>query len=161
MLDVPTWYALSQQWPWFAGAAGVLLVAVGLFISLKPNSKRQCEPAATDPESGWTLTGRIDFADGRSVGELVLQTEESRSTLGLTGLEHREIRWRKATVEEAKTVLKSYNAQRNVTMIPTFAFSRTRTAGDVHSEWLGNDSKEAANTDDISDVTLIPQDTQR
>lgn len=39
------------------------------------------------------------------------------------GVEHREIRWRKATLDEAKTVLVSYHAQRNLTMTANFIVS--------------------------------------
>ena len=43
------------------------------------------------------------------------------------GVEHREIRWRKATLDEAKTVLVSYHAQRNLTMTANFVVSSPTT----------------------------------
>jgi hypothetical protein len=90
------------------------VVAVGLFIAIKPTSKGQSEitDAAVD-EMGWVLTGRIDFSDCNANGRLMLEVEETRSAIGSTGVEHREIRWRSATVDEAKMVLESYNALRN------------------------------------------------
>jgi len=49
--------------------------------------------------------------------------EETRSAIGSLGVEHREIRWRSATVDEAKMVLESYNALRNLAMTATFTVS--------------------------------------
>jgi hypothetical protein len=82
MSDIPTWNAILQQWPWFAAAAGVFVVAVGLLVALKPKSTRRSETAGIAPDTAkWTLTERIDFTDDRAAGELVLQVEESRSTI--------------------------------------------------------------------------------
>jgi hypothetical protein len=39
------------------------------------------------------------------------------------GVEHREIRWRKATLDEAKTVIVGYHAQRNLAMTANFIVS--------------------------------------
>jgi hypothetical protein len=96
MFDDLTWEAILQAWPWFGAAAAVFVVAVGLFIALaKP--KRQIEAAAdADDRMGWTLTGRIDLADPRSVGTLVLEVEETRISVSPSGVEHREIRWSNA-----------------------------------------------------------------
>jgi hypothetical protein len=160
MSDIPTWNAILQQWLWFAAAAAVFVVAVGLLMVLKPNSKRQPETVGIDPDrAGWSLTQRIDFTDDRAAGELVLQVEESRSIVGSTGLEHREIRWRKATVEEAKSNLRSYNAQHNLAMTATFAVSGPERGGRGQGERL-MDERDATNTQDMSNATLIPHDTQ-
>jgi len=67
MFDDLTWDAILQAWPWFGAAAVVFVVAAGLFISLKPKSKRQPETAADDAGIEWTLTRRIDFTDPQSV----------------------------------------------------------------------------------------------
>jgi hypothetical protein len=86
-----------RAWPWFGAAAVVFAVAVGLFIALKPKPKRQPEKAAdTADEMEWMLTGRIDLADPELAGAFVLEVEESRISTGPTGVEHREIRWRRA-----------------------------------------------------------------
>jgi hypothetical protein len=76
-------------------------------------------------QNGWTPTGRIDFVDPQSIGDFVLQVEETRIVDSLGGVEHREIRWRKATLDEAKTVLISYHAQRNLSMRRTSSSSST------------------------------------
>ena len=79
MFDDVTWDAILQAWPWFAAAATVFVVAVGLFIALKPKPKRQLETAADAADNmEWTLTRRIDLADPQSVGALVLEVEEAR-----------------------------------------------------------------------------------
>ena len=39
------------------------------------------------------------------------------------GVEHREIRWRKATLDEAKAVVVAYHAQRNLAMTANFIVS--------------------------------------
>ena len=89
MFDDLTWDAILQAWPWFGAAAVVFIVAVGLFIALKPKPKRQAETAAEAAEKmGWTLTGRIDFADPQSVGALVLEVEETRISRSPSGVEH-------------------------------------------------------------------------
>ena len=98
MFDDLTWEAILQAWPWFGAAAVVFVGAVGLFIALRPKPKRQTEAAADAADRmGWTLTGRIDLADPRSVGALVLEVEETRISVSPSGVEHREIRWRRAT----------------------------------------------------------------
>ena len=55
-----TWEAIFEQWPWFAAAAGVLVVVIGLLIQLRPKSKRQpntASQAAIDSKE-WGLTGQ-------------------------------------------------------------------------------------------------------
>src|SRR5437763_1759753 len=117
MFDELTWDALLQAWPWFAASATIFVVAVGLYIALKPKPKRQPDAAADAADSmKWTLTRRIDLTDPQLAGAFVLQVEESRISLSPTGVEHREIRWRRATLPEAKMVLKSYHAQQNLAM---------------------------------------------
>ena len=106
---------MSQAWPWFGSAAGVFVVAVGLFVALKPKPKRFLETAADAADKmGWTRTGRIDLADPQSVGALVLEVEETQISMSPTGVEHREIRWRRATLPEAKMVLEASTESRDV-----------------------------------------------
>jgi hypothetical protein len=124
MFDHLTWDAILRAWPWFGAAVAVFVVAVGLFIALKPKPKRLPETVAhAADEKDWILTRRIDFADPQSVGSFVLEVEESRISTSSTGVEHREIHWRRATLPEAKTVLESYHAQQNLAMSPSFTAS--------------------------------------
>ena len=77
MFDELTWDAILQAWPWFAAAALVFVVAVGLFIAVKPKHKRQPDTTADAADKmEWTLTRRIDLADPESVGTFVVEVEE-------------------------------------------------------------------------------------
>jgi hypothetical protein len=154
-----TWEAIGEQWPWFAAAAGVLVVVIGLLSLLKPKTKRQPNTtgSVTDNKE-WVLTGRIDFVDPRSAGELVLQVEETRTVNNPSGVEHREIRWRKATLDEGKMVLVSYHAQRNLSMSASFIVSapaRTKQNANGQAETLNAELKNAANGEGILDVKPI------
>ena len=131
MFDDLTWDAILQAWPWFGAAAVVFIVAVGLFIALKPKLKRHPETTSTvSDKKDWTLTGRIDFADSQAVAELVLEVEETRISISPSGVEHREIRWRRATLPEAKMVLE-------VLPCPT----ESRDVGELHSWYCRDETK--------------------
>ena len=154
-----TWEAISEQWPWFAAAAGVLVVVIGLLILLKPKSKRQPKTTGNASDSKeWVLTGRIDFVDPRSAGELVLQVEETRIVNRPSGVEHREIRWRRATLDEGKMVLVSYHAQRNLLMSANFTVSaptRTKQSANGQTEATDGKLKDEANGEGTVDVKPI------
>jgi hypothetical protein len=157
MFDDLTSNALLQAWPWFAAAATVFVVAAGLFIALKPKPKRQPK-TAVDDKMGWTLTRRIDLADPQLVGAFVLEVEESRISASLTGVEHREIRWRRATLPEAKMVLQSYHAQQNLAMSLSFTVS---SPIETKREEKGQGERVetvVGNGHDMADVTLVPGD---
>jgi hypothetical protein len=138
-----TWEAIFEQWPWFGAAAAVLAVVVGLLMLLKPKPKRQSnaiDSAADNKE--WVLTSRIDFVDPHSAGEHVLQVEETRIVKSPGGVEHREIRWRRATLDEVKMVLVSYHAQRNLLMSPNYTVSApTRTKQNANGQAEAADGK--------------------
>ena len=133
------WDTITDQWLWIGAAAVIVIFVAALAIRrLKPNphvkEKTKSNAAA---QNGWTATGRIDFADPQSKGDFVLQVEETRIVDTMGGVEHREIRWRKATLDEAKTVLVSYHAQRNLTMTANFIVSSPtvmRRSSDGRSE---------------------------
>ena len=162
MFDDLTWDAILQAWPWFGAAAVVFVVAVGLFIAFKPKLKRRPEKTSTvSDKKDWTPTGRIDFADSQAVGELVLEVEETRISISPSGVEHCEIRWRRATLPEAKMVLESYHAQQDLAM--SASFTATGTAGtklkvNGQADGVETELKDIANG---QDVTLVPQDVTR
>ena len=81
------------------------LMLRGLMLRISAVGYQPCELTLSTP-SGFTL-----------------QAEETRIVESLGGIEHREIRWRKATLDEAKTVLVSYHAQRNLTMTANLVVS--------------------------------------
>jgi hypothetical protein len=77
------------------------------------------------------------------------------------GVEHREIRWRRATLDETKMVLVSYHAQRNLLMSPNYTVSaptRTKQNGNGQAETLDAKLKNEANGEGIVDVKPIAQD---
>jgi hypothetical protein len=103
--------------------------------------------------------GTIDFSDRNANGRLVLQVEETRSTVASTGLEHREIRWRSATVSDPRMVLEYYHAERNLATSPTFTVSSgTKQIGNGQGESLHAELKDIAKAQDMADVTLLPKD---
>src|SRR5262249_38312664 len=119
-----TWDAIFQQWYWFIAATAVLVVVVGAFALLKQKSKAPLERANIVADGrNWTWTGRIDLAHTKSAEDFVLRVEETRVVNSPVGLEHREIRWRKATLDEAKAVMVSYHVQRNLLMSVNFVVS--------------------------------------
>ena len=159
MGDNLTWNAILEQWPWFAAAAGVLVVVVGLLVQFKPKSKRQLNATGSAADNkGWVLTGRIDFVDPHSNGDLLLQVEETQIVNSPGGVEHREIRWRRATLDEAKMVLVSYHAQRNLLMSPNYtvsAPSRTKQSGNGQTETPDPKLKDEANGEGTADMKPI------
>ena len=81
-----------------------------------------------------------------------------------SGVEHREIPWRRATLPEAKMVLESYHAQQNLTMSASFTVAATagtkrKVNGQANS--VETELKEVGNRQDMADVTLIPRDVMR
>jgi hypothetical protein len=158
-----TWEGIFEQWPWFAAAAAVSVVAIGLLILLKPRSERQSNAIGNAVDNReWALTGRIDFVDPRSAGEHVLQVEETRIVKSPGGVEHREIRWRRATLDEVKMVLVSYHAQRNLLMSPNYtvsAPSRMKQNVNGQAEMPDTKLKDEANGGDTADMKPItPED---
>jgi hypothetical protein len=157
MFDDLTWDAISQAWPWFGTAAFMFIVAVGSFIALKPKPKRQAAGDAAE-KMGWMLTGRIDLADPQSVGALVLEVEETRISESPSGVEHREIRWRRATLPEAKMVLESYRAQENLPMSAAFMATASAATKRKANGQVERIETELGNTQDMAEVTLVPRD---
>ena len=156
-----TWKAIYEQWPWFAAAAAVLVIVIGLLVLLKPKSKRQLKAtSSTADNKGWVLTGRIDFIDPHSDGELVLQVEETQIVNSPGGVEHREIRWRRATLDEGKMVLVSYHAQRNLLMSANFIVSaptRTKQNANGQAETPEAKSKDANGKDIVEVKPIAPE----
>ena len=151
--------AIFEQWPLFAAAAVVLVIVIGLLVRLKPKSKRQLKATGrTADNKGWVLTGRIDFVDPHSNGDLLLQVEETQIVNSPGGVEHREIRWRRAKLDEGKMVLVSYHAQRNLLMSANFivsAPSRAKQSGNGQTETPDGKLKDEANGEGTADMKPI------
>ena len=84
----------------------------------------------------------------------MLQVEETRITNSPGGVEHREIRWRKATLDEAKMVLVSYHAQRKLLMTANFVVSApSETSRNGQGE--KGELKDIANGQGLADVKPV------
>jgi hypothetical protein len=110
--------ASSSSMFWL-GLAIVLIVAViGYIVARRaaPDPTVATETAKIAQE--WIPTGRIDFA-GTSMDEsaadvpatFYLQAEDIRLLISFSGIERKEIRWRKATLSEAKRVVNIFHRQ--------------------------------------------------
>ena len=111
------WNTMINPWAWLA-AAGAFIALLGLLLAYNARRIRMQETISAQ-QDGWTATGRIDFtgptdADPDSIGHFLLQAEDTRIVKSVGGVDHREIRWRKATLNEAKKVVLAYHAQRNL-----------------------------------------------
>lgn len=93
-------------------------------------------------QDGWSPTGRIDFTDAQSAGDFALHVEDTRIVPGIGGVEHREIRWRKATLDEAKAVLIAYHSQRDLTLTASYVVSSSTMMRRRNAD-LGNQHQEA------------------
>jgi hypothetical protein len=127
------WDTLPYKWLWI-GAAAVLVVLFWTIAAYKSHKSKSSE-AIQDQQEGWTPTGRIDLSDRQTIGIFVLQAEDTRAVNSVGGVEHREIRWRNATLDEAKTVVVAYHAQRNLAMTSNFVVnSSVRRKSDLDNE---------------------------
>jgi hypothetical protein len=165
MFDDLTWGAILEQWPWFGGAAAVLVIAVGMLIAVKPKSNAPSKTTYTVADGkDWRLTGRIDFADSQPVAGLVLEVEETQTSISPSGVEHHEMRWRRGTLSEAKTILESYHARRYLAMLPSSTVSTpagTQRKGNGQGERMDVEIGDVAIRQDMVEATLVPQDVTR
>jgi len=129
------WDTITNQWLWLS-AAGLLVVLVGLFAAYKFVRKSTARRVTPNQHDGWTPTGRIDFSDPQSTGFFLLQAEDTRLVHSIAGVEHRETRWRKATLDEAKAVAAAYHAHRSLAMTENYiaAIRQTSEPQDLHQE---------------------------
>ena len=106
------WDVIGNQWFWL-GAAGFFMVALGALLAI---ARRPVRKAKQSQEGGWSPTGRIDFSgpsesDPDAISSYVLQAEDTRVVRSIGGIDHHEIRWRRATLNEAKKVVSTYHAR--------------------------------------------------
>ena len=135
------WDTISDQWLWLSVAAVILVLfgASAAYYLYKPRVHGATKPydAIQNQHDGWIPTGRVDFFDPQSIDKFILFVEETQ-IVGSTGsVEHCEIRWRAATLEEADSVLVAYHAQRNLAMAPNYIVTSSdalRPNADVQNE---------------------------
>lgn len=104
------------------GIAVVIGIIAGILIIMFGIRKKEQRPAAFGHVDGvlkqdWTRTGNIDFHAGAlesaSPQPLTLRVEEKKITENPMGQDVVELRWRLATLEEAKEVVVCWNARRD------------------------------------------------
>ena len=106
---------------------------------------------------GGPQPAELIFTDSNRLGKFLLQVEETRVDIGLTGVERRDIRWRSATIDEAKMVLESYNGLRNLTTTAIFTVSTdAKPWASGQSEKIGSEPKNPAIGQNMADATLVP-----
>jgi hypothetical protein len=118
---------IAHQWLWL-GAAGVLVALVVLFVGYSFLRKSRPSDAMPGDEHGWSPTGRIDFSDPQANGFFLLQAEDTRLVHSIAGVERRESRWRKATLDEAKAVAAAYHAHHSLTLTENYIAAIRRTS---------------------------------
>jgi hypothetical protein len=90
-------------------SSGIAAIAL-LTLYFSPRQKKQSEESVT-ATSEWQATGKIDFhcaetpKDDKAPAPFVLRVEDYRTVESISGVEHMEIRWRDATLTEAKSVV--------------------------------------------------------
>jgi hypothetical protein len=124
---------------WLGLAMVLVISVVGYLVTrrsrLGPSSSGETGRVLQD----WTPTGRIDFS-GPSMDASIadkpnlfyLQAEDIRRLESLSGIEHKEIRWRKATLNEAKIVVNIFH--QHFTKENESASPATASAGQVATQ---------------------------
>ena len=126
------------------------------FVLIATDFEPKDATGGTADNKGWVLTGRIDFVDPHSNGEFVLQVEETQIANSPSGVEHREIRWRRAALDEAKMVLVSYHTQRKLLMSANFIVSAPReTSKSANSQGEKGELKYIADGQGLADVKPV------
>ena len=96
-----------------AGAAA--LIAYGIYAIRRKDEPDPLYGGVTGTlKEDWARTGNIDFhvatVDGASPQHFILRVEERKIVENPMGLEVTQLRWRLATIEEAKEVVACWNA---------------------------------------------------
>jgi hypothetical protein len=104
---------------WIVLAIILILAIVGYIVTRRAAGDRSAVGEEGKVVHDWIPTGRIDFA-GPSLNEsaadtpasFYLQAEDIRLLISFSGIERKEIRWRRATLNEAKRVVNVFHRQR-------------------------------------------------
>jgi hypothetical protein len=103
---------------WLVLALVLVIATVGYLVARRAGAGSSSMGEAGKVVHDWTPTGRIDFA-GPSMdataadtpASFYLQAEDIRFLVSFSGIERKEIRWRKATLNEAKRVVNIFHRQ--------------------------------------------------
>jgi hypothetical protein len=103
---------------WFALAIILVLAIVGYFFARRANMHSTPVGDGANVVQDWVRTGRIDFAgpsmdasNADTPAPFYLQAEDIRLLVSFSGIERKEIRWRRATLNEAKRVVNIFHRQ--------------------------------------------------
>jgi hypothetical protein len=103
---------------WIGLAIVLVIAVVGLLVSRREQAIQSPTGEAGTVVHDWTSTGRIDFAApsldtsaADTPASFYLQVEEIRVLRSFSGIERKEIRWRKATLNEATMVVNCFHRQ--------------------------------------------------
>jgi len=103
---------------WFALAIILVLAIVGYVLARRANAHLTPVGDGAKVVQDWVPTGRIDFAgpsmdasNADTPASFYLQAEDIRLLISFSGIERKEIRWRKATLKEAKRVVFTFHQQ--------------------------------------------------
>jgi hypothetical protein len=103
---------------WMGLAIVSVIAVIGFLITRRARVGRSSTGEGGTVVHDWTSTGRIDFAApaletsaADTPAPFYLQVEETRVLRSFSGIEHKEIRWRKATLKEAKMVVTRFHRQ--------------------------------------------------
>jgi hypothetical protein len=112
------WDASSSSIFWIVLATVLIVAVVGYIVARRASADPTVATETAKIAQDWLPTGRIDFA-GPSMDEsaadvpaaFYLQAEDIRLLISFSGIERKEIRWRKATLNEAKRVVNIFHRQ--------------------------------------------------
>jgi hypothetical protein len=112
-------YAGESPVFWLALAMVLVIATVGYIATVRaPKGGSTSAGEAGRVVHDWTPTGRIDFVGpsmdataAETPAPFYLQAEDIRLLLSFSGIERKEIRWRKATLNEAKRVMNIFHRQ--------------------------------------------------
>lgn len=99
------------SWSIAAIVSGLILAAALIVYSVrkKPKPSSPFEEVDGTLKTDWTRTGNIDFRttslDDNSPQQLLLRVEEKKIVENLMGEDVVQLRWRLATIDEAKEVI--------------------------------------------------------
>src|ERR1700722_9628159 len=103
---------------WFALAIILVLAIVGYVLARRANAHLTPVGDGAKVVQDWVPTGPIDFAgpsmdasNADTPASFYLQAEDIRLLVSFSGIERKEIRWRKATFNEAKRVVNIFHRQ--------------------------------------------------
>jgi hypothetical protein len=92
----------------------VIVATVAVVMTYLSSRKSRTHEEAVTATSEWQPTGKIDFRcketpkDEQAEAAFFLRVEDFRTVESISGVEHVEIRWRNATLAEAKLVVVAY-----------------------------------------------------